>query len=65
MKITAVRAHVLRLPEVSAICEGTQDTCLIQIETDAGIIGWGEVDSCPSVVKAVIEAPCPIRFATD
>lgn len=57
MKITAVHAHVLRLPEVSAICEGTQDTCLIQIETDAGITGWGEVDSCPSVVKAVIEAP--------
>lgn len=57
MKITAVRAHVLRLPEVSAICEGTQDTCLIHIETDAGISGWGEVDSCPSVVKAVIEAP--------
>ena len=57
MKITAVRAHVLRLPEVTAICEGTQDTCLIHIETDAGISGWGEVDSCPSVVKAVVEAP--------
>ena len=27
------------------------------IETDAGINGWGEVDSRPSVVKAVIEAP--------
>ncbi len=57
MKITSVSAHVLRLPEVTTICEGTQDTCLIHIETDAGISGWGEVDSCPSVVKAIVEAP--------
>ncbi len=25
--------------------------------TDTGITGWGETDSCPSVVKAIIEAP--------
>ena len=57
MKITAVNAHVLRLPQVTDICEGTQDTCLIHIETDENVSGWGEVDSCPSVVKSVIEAP--------
>jgi L-alanine-DL-glutamate epimerase-like enolase superfamily enzyme len=57
MKITSISAHVLRLPEVTTICEGTQDTCLIHIKTDAGISGWGEVDSCPSVVKAIVEAP--------
>ena len=45
MKITAVTAHVLRLPEVTADCDGTQDTCLIRIDTDADISGWGEVDS--------------------
>ena len=57
MKITRVSAHYLRLPDVTTRCDGTQDTCLIQIETDAGITGWGEVDSAPTVVKAVVEAP--------
>jgi len=57
MKITDVRAIVLRLPEVTDACDGTQDTCLIRIDTDEGVTGWGEVDSCPTVVQAVIEAP--------
>jgi len=57
MEITSVTAMVLRLPEVTAACDGTQDTCLIKIETDGGITGWGEVDSCPTVVKAIVDAP--------
>lgn len=57
MKITAVSALVLRLPEVTAACDGTQDTCLIRVDTDAGISGWGEVDSAPTVVRAIVEAP--------
>jgi len=57
MKITSVSPLVLRLPQVTAACDGTQDTCLIKIETDAGITGWGEVDSAPTVVKAIVEAP--------
>ena len=57
MKITRLSAIVLRLPQVTAACDGTQDTCLIKIETDAKITGWGEVDSAPTVVKAIIEAP--------
>ncbi|MDA0745421.1 MAG: mandelate racemase/muconate lactonizing enzyme family protein [bacterium] len=57
MKITDVSALVLRLPEVTDACDGTQDTCLIRIETDEGIVGWGEVDSCPTVVKAIVDAP--------
>jgi L-alanine-DL-glutamate epimerase-like enolase superfamily enzyme len=57
MKITRVSAIVLRLPQVTAACDGTQDTCLLKIETDEGITGWGEVDSCPTVVKAIVEAP--------
>lgn len=57
MKITKVEALVLRLPQITAACDGTQDTCLVRIETDAGITGWGEVDSCPSAVKAIIDAP--------
>lgn len=57
MKITEVEAIVLRLPDVTDACDGTQDTCLIRIDTDEGITGWGEVDSCPTVVKAVVDAP--------
>jgi L-alanine-DL-glutamate epimerase-like enolase superfamily enzyme len=57
MKITKVEAIVLKLPQVSAACDGTQDTCLVRIDTDAGLTGWGEIDSCPTAVKAVIEAP--------
>lgn len=57
MRITRVEAIILRLPEVTSACDGTQDTCLVRIDTDAGLSGWGEVDSCPEAVKAVIDAP--------
>ena len=57
MKITDVSAFVLRLPHVTDACDGSQDTCLIRITTESGLVGWGEVDSCPTVVKAVIDAP--------
>lgn len=57
MKITKVEAIVLRLPNVHAAADGTQDTCLVRIDTDTGISGWGEIDSCPEAVKAVIDAP--------
>lgn len=63
MKITDVTAHVLRLPGVTAACDGTQDTCLIRIDTDEGITGWGEVDSAPTVVAAIIEAPLSHQIA--
>lgn len=63
MKITDVTALVLRLPEVTAACDGTQDTCLIRIDTDEGVTGWGEVDSAPTVVAAVIEAPLSHQIA--
>ena len=63
MKITAVEAIVLRLPNVTAAADGTQDTCLIRVETDAGITGWGEVDSSPTVVKAIVDAPMSHQLA--
>ena len=57
MKITGVKGIVLRLPDITMAADGTQDTCLVRIDTDAGISGWGEVDSAPTVVRAAIEAP--------
>ena len=63
MRITKVTAHVLRLPDVTAACDGTQDTCLIRVDTDEDITGWGEVDSAPTVVAAIIEAPLSHQIA--
>src|SRR6516225_3885092 len=57
MKITRVEAIHLRLPDVNERCDGSQDTLVVKVHTDAGIIGVGEVDSSPSVAKAIIEAP--------
>jgi L-rhamnonate dehydratase len=57
MKITDVQAIYLSLPEIAERTDSSQDALLVRIDTDAGITGWGEVDSCPAVVKAIIDAP--------
>ena len=58
MKITDVEAIILRQPDVDVSkADGSQDALLIRVHTDEGIIGVGEVDSLPPVVKAVVDAP--------
>ena len=57
MKITEVEALYLRLPEIQARTDSSQDALIVKVTTDAGIVGWGEVDGCPHVVKAIVEAP--------
>lgn len=57
MQITKIEAIELRLPEIVEKTAGTQDTLLVRIHTDAGIIGVGEIDSSPRVSRAIIEAP--------
>lgn len=57
MKITDVEAFYLRLPEVQARTDSSQDALVIRVSTDAGIVGWGEVDGCPAVTQAIIDAP--------
>src|SRR5215210_1064303 len=58
MRITEVEALVLRQPALDqTIADGSQDDLVVRVHTDAGIVGVGEVDSAPEVVKAVIEAP--------
>jgi L-alanine-DL-glutamate epimerase-like enolase superfamily enzyme len=57
MKITQVEAIHLRLPEVNERCDGSQETLIVKVHTDAGITGVGEVDSSSAVAKAIIEAP--------
>lgn len=56
MKITNVEALYLRLPKIEERTDSSQDALLVKVSTDAGVVGWGEVDGCPAVAKAVIEA---------
>jgi L-rhamnonate dehydratase len=65
MKITDVEAIILRQPALDqAIADGSQDDLVVRVHTDAGIVGVGEVDSAPEVVKAVIEAPASHAIAS-
>src|SRR5271165_4552699 len=57
MKITRVEAIHLRLPDVNERCDGSQETLVVKLHTDADITGIGEVDSSSLVAKAIIEAP--------
>ena len=58
MKITAVRCHVLLDPGYDAdATSSNQDTIVVEIETDEGIVGIGETDLNAWVAKACIEAP--------
>lgn len=65
MRITDVQALILRQPDLDAtVADGTQDALLIQVHTDEGLVGLGEVDSSPSVIKAIIDAPPSHSIAT-
>jgi len=57
MKITDVKTTVLRLPNVKPIGDGIQDLLVIEVITDDGIAGIGEVHTSPHIAQAVIEAP--------
>src|SRR5580704_11901200 len=57
MKITKVEAIHLRLPAVNERADGSQETLVVKVYTDAGITGVGEVDSSSVVAKAIIDAP--------
>ncbi len=57
MRITRVEPIHLRLPTVTERCDGSQETLVVKVHTDASIIGIGEVDSSALVAKAIIEAP--------
>jgi L-rhamnonate dehydratase len=58
MKITDIEVIELRVPgwEGSSF-DGSYDNCLVLVHTDENITGIAEVDSVPSVIRAIIEAP--------
>ena len=53
LKITGVEAIYLRLPDVKTQCDSGQDALIVKVTTDAGIVGYGEVDSNPMAVEGV------------
>jgi L-alanine-DL-glutamate epimerase-like enolase superfamily enzyme len=57
MKITAVDPFYLRMPQVTAAADGTQDTMLVRVRTDSGLEGWGECDASPLVTLAAYCCP--------
>ena len=57
MKITRIEAIPLRLPAITERCDGSQETLVVKVHTDAGLVGLGEVDSSALVARAIIEAP--------
>lgn len=63
MKITKVEAIPVRQPgEILLINDSAQDGIIIRVHTDEGIVGYGEVDSAPWVIKAIIESPVSHRI---
>jgi L-rhamnonate dehydratase len=58
MKIVDIEVIELRVPGwTGGTFDGSYDNCLVLVHTDEGLSGIAEVDSVPSVVRAIVEAP--------
>ncbi|MDX5594327.1 mandelate racemase/muconate lactonizing enzyme family protein [Pseudovibrio sp. SPO723] len=64
MKITDVEAIHLRVPPIDGDCEWGEDALVVRVHTDTGLVGLGEADSSPSVIKSLIEAPKSNLYCT-
>ena len=76
MKITAIHAHYVRIPydmgakgpEFAGLRFPSQDHLLIQVETDAGITGWGEgfgLSACATTKAAFDLMVAPLALGRD
>jgi len=58
MKITDIEVIELRMPGWTGMTfDGSYDNCLVLVHTDGGVTGIAEVDSVPSVIRAIVDAP--------
>jgi L-rhamnonate dehydratase len=57
VKIKQVICQILRGAQIVAKAASCQDVVLVRIITDDGLVGIGEADSSPEVVKAIVDAP--------
>lgn len=57
MKIVDIEVIELRVPGWTGdTCDGSYDNCLVLVHTDEGLTGVAEVDSVPSVIRAIVDA---------
>ncbi len=57
MRITRIDCHILLVPDYDATaCSSAQDDLVVEIHTDAGIIGVGETDTNPWIGRECIRA---------
>jgi L-alanine-DL-glutamate epimerase-like enolase superfamily enzyme len=64
MKITEIEVTLLANPDLDPLaCDSAQDAALVRVYTDEGIVGIGEVDATPHVVKAFLQAPSAHSFS--
>jgi L-alanine-DL-glutamate epimerase-like enolase superfamily enzyme len=58
MKIRDIEVIELRVPGwTGATFDGSYDNCVVIVHTDQGLSGIAEVDSVPSVIRAIVDAP--------
>lgn len=58
MKIVDIEVIELRVPGwAGSTFDGSYDNCLVLVHTDDGLTGIAEVDSVPSVIRAIVDAP--------
>jgi L-rhamnonate dehydratase len=58
MKIIDIEVIELRVPGwTGGTFDGSYDNCLVLVHTDEGLTGIAEVDSVPSVIRAIVDAP--------
>ena len=58
MKIVDIEVIELRVPGWTGdTFDGSYDNCLVLVHTDEGVSGISEVDSVPSVIRAIVDAP--------
>jgi L-alanine-DL-glutamate epimerase-like enolase superfamily enzyme len=58
VKIIDIEVIELRVPGwTGGTFDGSYDNCLVLVHTDEGLTGIAEVDSVPSVIRAIIDAP--------
>jgi L-rhamnonate dehydratase len=58
MIITGIEVVELRVPGwTGETFDGSYDNCLVLVHTDEGITGIAEVDSVPTVIRAIVDAP--------
>ena len=57
MKIVDIEAIWLRVPAMGDSAEWGDDAFVVRVHTNTGLIGVGESDSSPAVLKAIVETP--------